>query len=43
MEIQIKNCNSIDEAKIKLIESKLNIKFAPNGTGKSTIEVDQEI
>ena len=37
MEIQIKNCNSIDEAKIKLIESKLNIKFAPNGTGKSTI------
>ena len=37
MEIQIKNCNSIDEAKIKLIESKLNIKFAPNRTGKSTL------
>lgn len=37
MEIQIENCNSIDLAKITLEKNKLNIKFAPNGTGKSTI------
>lgn len=37
MEIQIENCNSIDLAKIRLEPKKLNIKFAPNGTGKSTI------
>ncbi|MCF6764707.1 hypothetical protein L3V82_02900 [Thiotrichales bacterium 19S3-7] len=35
--IEIKNCNNIDSATIKLCENKLNIKFAPNGTGKSTI------
>ena len=35
--IEIKNCNNIDSANISLVENKLNIKFAPNGTGKSTI------
>lgn len=37
MEIEIKYCNNIDLANITLAEHKLNIKFAPNGTGKSTI------
>ncbi|HTF98342.1 MAG TPA: AAA family ATPase [Cellvibrio sp.] len=37
MEIEIKHCNNIDSAKISLTEGKLNIRFAPNGTGKSTI------
>ncbi|OEE60785.1 AAA family ATPase [Enterovibrio norvegicus] len=37
MKITIENCNSIDLADIALKAGKLNIKFAPNGTGKSTI------
>lgn len=37
IQIEIKNCNNIDSAAISLEEQKLNIKFAPNGTGKSTI------
>lgn len=37
MEIEINCCNNIDKANITLAEKKLNIKFAPNGTGKSTI------
>lgn len=37
IQIEIKNCNNIDLAVISLEERKLNIKFAPNGTGKSTI------
>lgn len=37
MNIQIKYCNNIDSASIALVENKLNIKFAPNGTGKSSI------
>ena len=37
MEIDLKHCNNIDSAKILISEGKLNIKFAPNGTGKSTI------
>lgn len=37
MNIEIKYCNNIDLARITLSENKLNIKFAPNGTGKSTI------
>ena len=37
MDIEIRDCNNIDFAKITLNESKLNIKFAPNGTGKSTV------
>lgn len=37
MQITIKNCNCIDEAKIDIAEGKLNLKFAINGTGKTTI------
>ena len=37
MEITITNCNCIDEAKIQLETGKVNIKYAMNGTGKSTI------
>lgn len=37
MDIEISHCNNIDKACITLSENKLNIKFAPNGTGKSTI------
>jgi len=37
MDIRISNCNSIDEANIKIYEGFLNIKFGVNGTGKSTI------
>jgi len=37
MDIQIQNCNNIDLADITIAQQKLNIRFAPNGTGKSTI------
>ena len=37
IQIEIKNCNNVDSATITLAPQKLNIKFAPNGTGKSTI------
>lgn len=37
MDFCIKNCNNIDSTTISISENKLNIKFAPNGTGKSTI------
>ncbi|MEH6732096.1 MAG: hypothetical protein V7726_16185 [Pseudoalteromonas distincta] len=37
MDIQIKNCNNITSANITILLNKLNIKFLPNGTGKSTI------
>lgn len=37
MQITVKNCNNIDHAEISIIENKLNIKFASNGTGKSTL------
>ncbi|MBI2784534.1 MAG: AAA family ATPase [Gammaproteobacteria bacterium] len=37
MQIEVKNCNNLDSAAISLAKQKLNIKFAPNGTGKSTI------
>jgi ABC-type Mn2+/Zn2+ transport system ATPase subunit len=37
LQIQIKNCNNIDNGSISIFESKLNIKFGINGTGKSTI------
>lgn len=36
-QITIKNCNSIGEAAISLRPSSLNIKYGPNGLGKSTI------
>jgi energy-coupling factor transporter ATP-binding protein EcfA2 len=35
--ITIKDCNSITEARISLRRSSLNIKYGPNGIGKSTI------
>lgn len=37
MHIEITNCNNIDIANLEINNNKLNIKFAPNGTGKSTI------
>jgi ABC-type hemin transport system ATPase subunit len=37
MNIEIKQCNNITVAKVVIEPGKLNIKFAPNGTGKSTI------
>lgn len=37
MFIEINNCNSIDCGKIEIIENTLNIFYAINGTGKSTI------
>ncbi|EKO3698104.1 AAA family ATPase, partial [Vibrio metschnikovii] len=37
MRIDIANCNNIDIASLEIEKGKLNIKFAPNGTGKSTI------
>ena len=35
--VVIKNCNNIKEALITIEQGNLNIKFAINGTGKSTI------
>lgn len=35
--IKISNCNSIDEANIRIQKDCLNIKYGPNGLGKSTI------
>ena len=37
MDVTIENCNNIDKANLNISNGKLNIKFAPNGTGKSTI------
>lgn len=37
MQINIKHCNNINEGSIEIIENRLNIKYALNGTGKSTI------
>ena len=37
MDIRITNCNNIDTGSINLIEGRLNIKYAINGTGKSTL------
>lgn len=36
-QITIENCNSIDCARIRIKKGSLNIKFGPNGLGKSTI------
>lgn len=35
--IELLNCNNFDTAKISLTTQQLNIRLAPNGTGKSTI------
>jgi hypothetical protein len=37
MDIELKNCNSIDSGEICVEKGLLNIKYALNGTGKSTI------
>lgn len=37
MIIEIRNCNSIDAGQIQIDEHRLNIKYAMNGAGKSTI------
>lgn len=37
MRLSIKNCNNIDNGEIHIEEGRLNIKYAINGTGKSTI------
>ena len=37
MNIKIKNCKNIDSGSVTIEEGKLNIKYAINGTGKSTI------
>lgn len=36
LNIQIKKCNSIENGILKIIKNSLNIKYAINGTGKST-------
>jgi len=36
-DIKIENCNSIDCAEIQISKGSLNIKYGPNGLGKSTI------
>lgn len=37
MEVEICNCNNIDNGRVSIAEGLLNIKYAINGTGKSTI------
>ena len=37
MNIKIENCNNISSGKIDVAENSLNIKYAVNGTGKSSI------
>ena len=37
LSIQISHCNNLESADITLVKSALNIKYGPNGIGKSTI------
>ncbi len=37
MNIEIKNCNNVDNGSVEIVENRLNIKYAINGTGKSTL------
>jgi ABC-type cobalamin/Fe3+-siderophores transport system ATPase subunit len=37
LSIVIKSCNSLDQAEITLKRNTLNIKYEPNGLGKSTV------
>lgn len=37
MNIKIRNCNNIEEGEFTIVKGRLNIKYAINGTGKSTI------
>jgi len=43
LEVVIKNCNNIDDGTIEIKENTLNIKYAINGTGKSTLAKAIEI
>lgn len=35
--VEIENCNCISKAKLIIKKNSLNLKYGPNGTGKSTI------
>jgi ABC-type Mn2+/Zn2+ transport system ATPase subunit len=35
--VVISNCNSVDHAEISVLKGALNIKYGPNGLGKSTL------
>lgn len=37
MNLTINNCNNIENGEFNIMEGRLNIKYAINGTGKSTI------
>ncbi|MHC5193232.1 hypothetical protein ACYSUW_05705 [Pseudomonas frederiksbergensis] len=37
MEIKVANCNNVDQGTLQISPNKLNIKYATNGSGKSTI------
>ncbi len=37
MKLKIKKCNNIENGQFEIVEGRLNIKYAINGTGKSTI------
>ena len=37
MQLKIKKCNNIENGEFDITEGRLNIKYAINGTGKSTI------
>ncbi len=37
MRIEMENCNNIDSGTVNIVDGALNIKYAINGTGKSTI------
>lgn len=43
MNIELKNCNNIDFGAVEIKEARLNIKYAINGTGKTTISRAIEI
>ncbi len=37
LSVVISNCNSVDRAEISILKGTLNIKYGPNGIGKSTL------
>lgn len=37
MDIRISNCNNVENGTISIVEGRLNVKYAINGTGKSTV------
>lgn len=40
--IEISNCRNLKKAAIELTEGALNVKYAPNGTGKSSLALGIE-